>query len=67
MAYDQKLVDEKRKYGAVTCSVCKKRTCTTWTIYSVNTHCSRECSLKWIFGAIEKANKKMEESRIRNE
>ncbi len=57
MAYDKKLIDEKRKYGAVTCSVCKQRTNTKWSIYSVNTICSAECQRKSIGRLIDLANK----------
>lgn len=48
MSYDRKLLDEFRKYGAVTCSVCKKRTRKNWNIYSANTFCSEECIKKGI-------------------
>jgi len=48
MNYDKKLLEEKRKYGAVTCSVCKKRNRKDWNIYSANTLCSQKCRQKTI-------------------
>jgi len=48
MTYDKKLLEEYRKYGAVTCSVCKKRERKDWNIYSANTFCSDKCAKKWI-------------------
>lgn len=48
MSYDKKLLDEFRKYGAVTCSICKKRNRKNWNIYSTNTFCSQECISKGI-------------------
>lgn len=52
--YSQKTLDEFRKYGAVTCSVCKKRNRKNWNIYSANTHCSPECSTAWIHKTLER-------------
>lgn len=46
MTYNQKLLEEHRKYGAVTCKICKKRKRYDWNIYSANTFCSHECSMK---------------------
>ncbi len=46
--YDKKLLEEFRKYGAVTCPICKKRKRKDWNIYSANALCSHECSLKMI-------------------
>ena len=48
MSYDKKTLEEFRKYGAVTCPVCKKRNRKDWNIYSANTFCSMECGSKWI-------------------
>ncbi len=48
MSYDKKLLEELRKYGAVTCSICKKRNRKNWNIYSTNTFCSQECIKKGI-------------------
>jgi len=48
MSYDKKLVAEMRQYGAVTCSICKKRNRKDWNIYSTNTFCSPECVSKGI-------------------
>jgi len=59
MSYDKKLLDEVRKYGAVTCSVCKQRKRKDWNIYSTNTFCSPECSWKWIHKTIEGANQEI--------
>ena len=53
MTYDKKLLEEHRKYGAVTCSVCKQRKRKKWNIYSANTFCSNECSSKWIYKTLE--------------
>lgn len=58
MTYDRKLLEEKRKYGAVTCSVCKKRNRKNWNIYSVNTFCSTECSMRWISKTLNEINLK---------
>lgn len=56
MPYNQKLEDERKQYGAVTCSVCKKRTCKDWNIYSVNTICSQECRLTRIEELLSEAD-----------
>ena len=56
MPFNNKLYEENKKYGAVTCSVCRQRKCTDWDIYRTNTFCSQECARKWINGAIDKAN-----------
>lgn len=49
MTYIKKLLEEKRKYGVVTCGVCKKRTNKNWNIYSANTACSEKCKWKLIY------------------
>jgi len=67
MAYNQKLVDEHKKYGAVTCSVCKKRTRKAWNIYSVNTICSPQCHSIAINRLLDKASQKMAESQSQNQ
>ena len=54
--YDKKLLEEKRKYGAVTCSFCKQRNRKDWNIYSVNTFCSTECSMGWINKTLNEIN-----------
>lgn len=59
MSYDKKLLDEFRKYGAVTCSVCHQRKRKDWNIYSANTFCSQECSSKWIHKTIDQVNEKI--------
>jgi endogenous inhibitor of DNA gyrase (YacG/DUF329 family) len=48
MSYDKKLLEEFRKYNAVTCTICKKRNRKNWNIYSANTFCSQECISKGI-------------------
>lgn len=45
--YDKKLLEEQRKYGVVTCKVCKKRKVKDWNIYK-NNICSMECQKKLI-------------------
>ena len=45
--YDKKLLEEQRKYGLVSCKVCKKRKVKNWNIYK-NNICSTECSGKLI-------------------
>ena len=45
MSYDKKLLEEKRKYGKVTCKVCRQRNITDWNIYK-NNICSNECVMK---------------------
>jgi hypothetical protein len=59
MPYDKKLLEEHRKYGAVTCSVCHKRKRKDWNIYSTNTFCSDECMWKAIHKLIDKANEQI--------
>lgn len=48
MGYNKKTLEEMRKYGKVTCSVCHKRKRESWNIYSANTFCSQECISKGI-------------------
>ncbi len=44
----KKLLEEYKKYGAVTCSICHKRKRKNWNIYSANTFCSEECKQRAI-------------------
>jgi len=57
--YNKKLLEEFRKYGAVTCSVCHKRKRKDWNIYSNNTMCSPECAKKMIDKLCAKAYNEM--------
>ena len=47
MSYDKKLLEEQKKYGMVTCKVCRKRKVKDWNIYK-NNICSTECQWKLI-------------------
>lgn len=60
MTYDSKLLEEYRKYGAVTCSICRKRNRKNWNIYSTNTFCSQECISRGIDKLLSKINEKIQ-------
>lgn len=56
MSYDQKTLEEFRKYGAVTCDICKIRNRKNWNIYSANTYCSDKCATIAIGKLLDKTN-----------
>ena len=59
--YSKKLLEEFRKYGAVSCPICKQRIKKDWNIFSANAFCSLKCSQKWIKKLIEKLLSKLNE------
>ena len=61
MSYDKKLLEQKRKFGKVTCPICKKMGRPDWNIYSANSLCSEICKQKMIDKLCEQANKEKRE------
>lgn len=56
--YSKKLLEEFRKYGAVSCPICKQRIKKDWNIFSANALCGKkECTKKLIENLLNEQTK----------
>ena len=55
--YIHKKLDEKDKYGANMCKVCKQRKVVDWNTYNDRQWCSEDCKSKLIVSLLIEANK----------